>query len=90
MSVEATIARRDRQEKALRDAMSAADGAKTKGRLVNIKSDDPRGSRFLCGMPYLWTQFIERAYVIDEATALEWIETYNIVLSNAELVTYHG
>jgi hypothetical protein len=84
------VSARDLQEKALRRAMSEADESTVtrETRLVNIRISNGRQRKWLCGMPYLWTQYIERAYVIDENTGRNWIKTYDIVLSNAEMVPY--
>jgi hypothetical protein len=77
---------RQKQERALRNDLNRLDKTETVGPLSMITVPRPKGGDvYLSGIPYLFSNFSERAYMIGEHTAHELIIKHPVLLKDAKV-----
>jgi hypothetical protein len=75
------------EKQALREDMNLLDGSESVGPLSYVTVPRPQGGVvYLSGMPYLFSNFGERAYMIGEHTAHELVVKYPLALKGAVVV----
>ena len=75
------------EERALRGDLERLDGTWTEGPVLVITIPRPGGGHvYLCGTKTLFSNFVERAYVMDEENARRIVLEYPTLLEGAKIL----